>query len=57
MLEEFSKYDEIKIFVKDELSKTLKNPSYRVDVYKIMHKLNRFYDTFRSRFMRLSTDS
>lgn len=28
-----------------------------MDVYKIMHKLTKFYDAFRLKFARLSTDS
>jgi len=35
----------------------MKNPNHKVDVYKIAHKLGKFYDAFRQKFVRLSTDS
>lgn len=51
------KYDEIRLYIKDELGKALRNPNHKVDVYKATHKLNKFYDAFRPKFARLSTDS
>lgn len=51
------KYDELRLYVKDELGKAMKNPGHKVDIYKISHKLNKFYDSFRPKFARLSTDS
>ena len=35
----------------------MKNVGYKVDIYKITHRLNKFYDSFRPRFARLSTGS
>lgn len=51
------KYNELRLQVKDELSKASKSSSYKIDVYKIMHRLNKFYDAFRLKFVKLSTDS